>query len=653
MGISGLLPLLKQIQEPTTLMKYKGKTLAIDTYAWLHRSIFTCAMELAQDKPTNKYVNYVLKRIEMLHHFGITPYLVFDGDYLPCKTNTEIDRDSRRKEYRKQGLIALERGDSKTAYSCFQKSCDITPLMAKLLIDVLRRKNIKYVVAPYEADSQMVYLEKIGVVDGIISEDSDLLIFGCKRLITKLNDRGECVEINKENFKNCKQVPVQYLTQDQLRIVAALSGCDYTKGIQGIGIVKAFGLVKKHGTMEKVLNALKLEGKYKIPDSFSEEFERADIAFQYQLVFDPVTHLPTNLSQIPDSIDLELRTYSGERFDDHIHFKVATGDFHPVDKVPLISREDALRNKNSEATRTSSLYQNGIVNTPGYTPARVAARAYSTPSSGSVSKTRSIESFFSKTSQPPPDSYITPVSSKRTRNLVAENPAISTPKTSPISKRKRVLHTPPKSTGQVSKFFKKMESVIDTSLEKITSPISTNTESQDLVDIDERSAEDSMISESYHEEDSILPVSKDVLTHGGLNSSDFDIEEVSDNETEELQGVLTQTSSSAHSSKDSLLRSISEKISSRSTPSVVETTIEEISGQDLLSVGNLRSRFSFTQEVSANKDKLQSVALKRNQSTKSSNNPEKSSIKSNFDITKSFVEKAGALNLDSFKFKSK
>ena len=48
---------------------------------------------------------------------------------------------------------------------------------------VLRQENIEYVVAPYEADAQLAYLEKVGHVSAIITEDSDLLVFGCKRVM--------------------------------------------------------------------------------------------------------------------------------------------------------------------------------------------------------------------------------------------------------------------------------------------------------------------------------------------------------------------------------------------------------------------------------------------------------------------------------------
>ena len=49
---------------------------------------------------------------------------------------------------------------------------------------VLRSENIEYVVAPYEADAQLAYLcsleaEKGGIV-AVITEDSDLMAYGCQ-----------------------------------------------------------------------------------------------------------------------------------------------------------------------------------------------------------------------------------------------------------------------------------------------------------------------------------------------------------------------------------------------------------------------------------------------------------------------------------------
>src|SRR5690606_26410992 len=138
-------------------------------------------------------------RVSMLRHFGVKPYMVFDGDYLPSKAATEESRAKARDEKRKLAMELLKAGKHSQAMQEFQKCIDITPEMAAAVIQQLKELDIPYVVAPYEADAQLVYLERKGLIDGIISDDSDLLVFGAKRLLTKLDRYGNCIEINRRD----------------------------------------------------------------------------------------------------------------------------------------------------------------------------------------------------------------------------------------------------------------------------------------------------------------------------------------------------------------------------------------------------------------------------------------------------------------------
>ena len=52
--------------------------------------------------------------------------------------------------------------------------------------------SAEFIVAPYEADAQMAYLALRGHVDAVLSDDSDLLVFGAPVLIMKLRSDG-CV----------------------------------------------------------------------------------------------------------------------------------------------------------------------------------------------------------------------------------------------------------------------------------------------------------------------------------------------------------------------------------------------------------------------------------------------------------------------------
>ncbi|ODV85369.1 hypothetical protein CANARDRAFT_28166 [[Candida] arabinofermentans NRRL YB-2248] len=356
MGVTGLLPALKSIQEPCTLERYRGKTLAVDTYAWLHKAAFSCSMDIVMEKPTKAYVNYVLKRLDAFKHYQITPYMVFDGDYLPTKANTELERATKRTEYKRLAIEAINCNDKKAAFGYFQKACDISPNMAKTLIDEFKVRGIKYLVAPYEADSQMVYLEKIGLVDGIISEDSDLLVFGCKTLITKLNDKGECIEVKRENFKNVKSNAIGAFNDEQMRLMAAISGCDYTKGINGVGVLKAIQFIKRFMTYQRVMMGIKFEGKLSIPTTFDEEFKKATIAFKHQIVFNPLTKTPEYLTPLPEDFQESeeyLLSCTGKFLEVETHQGIANGDLDPFTKLPLISRELSVMENGANGAKRS------------------------------------------------------------------------------------------------------------------------------------------------------------------------------------------------------------------------------------------------------------------------------------------------------------
>lgn len=124
--------------------------------------------------------------------------------------------------------------------------------MARYFIDALKAAGIKYVVAPYEADAQMYYMERAGIVDAIVSEDSDLLVFGCRNLITKLSQFGECVEICRDDFAACKEMSLAGWTDAEFRCMAILSGCDYLENIPRMGLKTAHRLVRKYKSIDKV-----------------------------------------------------------------------------------------------------------------------------------------------------------------------------------------------------------------------------------------------------------------------------------------------------------------------------------------------------------------------------------------------------------------
>jgi len=187
MGIQGLLPALMPIQKQRNISHYAGKKAAIDGYCWLHKAAYTCSAELAHGKGLDKLIQYCMARIELMKRQGVTPVMVFDGGHLGMKKKVEQERQGNREKSRKEAQEYAKAGDEKMALRKYSESVDITPKMAFSLIKALQMARIEYIVAPYEADAQLMYLWKEGIVQVVVTEDSDLLAFGCGRCFFKMD----------------------------------------------------------------------------------------------------------------------------------------------------------------------------------------------------------------------------------------------------------------------------------------------------------------------------------------------------------------------------------------------------------------------------------------------------------------------------------
>jgi len=376
--ILGLLPLLKSIQKHSSLKQFHGQTIGVDAYGWLHRGVVGCAFALAVGKPTTVHIDFVLSRVRMLLDFGVTPYLVFDGDNIPSKKGTNSERHKRREESKARGMELQKAGRTSLAYQEFQKAVDVTPLMARQLIDELKKLNVQYVVAPYEADAQLVYLEQKGIIDGILSEDSDLLVFGAKRLLTKLTQYGELVEYERKDLAICKEISFAGWTDTMFRQMAILSGCDYLPNIAKLGLKTAHAYIRKYKEVEKIIKMVLFEGKLVVPDQYLELFRDAELTFLHHRVFCPLQQKMVFLNDLGPGVLESSLPFLGPYVDPDTAIGVACGDIDPFSKQPL-----RLESKK-----------------PFARPNLVDNRRQSYGSDPGLKPTKSIENFFKPYRQP-------------------------------------------------------------------------------------------------------------------------------------------------------------------------------------------------------------------------------------------------------------
>eukprot|EP00897_Mesotaenium_endlicherianum_P003404 jgi/Mesen1/3091/ME000184S02153 len=182
MGIAGLLPALKSITEKVHVSKYAGKRVAVDMYVWLHSSALQCSKKICEGKPPRRFARDCMERVKMLKRHGVVPIIVFDGGLLPAKAEEELKRARKREETLARAVGAEEAGDMAAAKRFYRQAVDITPALANELVQELKASGVEYVVAPYEADAQMAYLALSGRVHAVISDDSDLIAYGCPRV---------------------------------------------------------------------------------------------------------------------------------------------------------------------------------------------------------------------------------------------------------------------------------------------------------------------------------------------------------------------------------------------------------------------------------------------------------------------------------------
>ena len=277
----------------------------------------------------------------MLIHFGVIPYIVFDGDYLPSKAATEVERAKKREESKRKGLELYRLNKPSQAHLELQKAVDVTPEMARRLIDELKKIGVEYIVAPYEADAQLVYLERQGIIQGMLSEDSDLLVFGAKCLLTKLDQYGECVEINRADFAACREVSLIGWSDTEFRRMAILSGCDYLASINRMGLKSAYRFVRKYKNIEKIIQMLQFDGQYYVPTDYLKKFYRAELTFLHQRVYCPLKKDVVMMAELEKEAQPEDFSFIGHEVAQDVAIGVAQGDLDPMTKQPIYVRKSA------------------------------------------------------------------------------------------------------------------------------------------------------------------------------------------------------------------------------------------------------------------------------------------------------------------------
>ena len=379
MGVKGLLPCLQPITRSVSLEQYRGLTVAVDAMSWLHKGVFACdvrALAKSQrgdqsDKSTSaelKCIDYTTNKAETLKaKFGIEVILVIDGDALPSKNEENMQRREERTKAFQKAMAAEKAHDSRSARRFYAQSCSVTHMMRYELIKKCKEIGLAYLVAPYEADAQMARLAQTGFVDLVITEDSDILVYGCPRALFKVDFatyQGQEIQLMRDLGKN-DTPSFRNWTHDMFVFMCIISGCDYCKGVPGIGIKLAHKLVRVHRTPSKIFSALRAAGR--MPSDFEEKFFVAFRTFRHQRVFCPSKQQIETLWPIAGSNDgsNEEWPFLGDYIVPQIAIRIADGTLHPSKKIPW---DEALKSHHESESMPTEVDEMAVCQRSSATP---------------------------------------------------------------------------------------------------------------------------------------------------------------------------------------------------------------------------------------------------------------------------------------------
>jgi len=285
MGIRGLNTIIKKIAPDAVqifdISKYRNCKVAIDCSILLYKFKYASRAE-------NSHLIGLANRVKFYLMNGVLPVFVFDGVPPEAKKTTLVKRHANKEKM----YVRLEELRAKTPENEQENKFiqeEIEKLLSQLIVikkihidaskELLQKAGIPYCTAPEDAEKYCAFLQKNGLVDYTVTDDTDATTFGCPYILkTSINKNIIEIDTNAilEKFE---------MSRDSFVDFCILSGCDYTNPIPQIGPVTSFNLIKKHGCIEEILKILPKEHPqfdyntcrkifkefdYEVPEKFSK-----------------------------------------------------------------------------------------------------------------------------------------------------------------------------------------------------------------------------------------------------------------------------------------------------------------------------------------------------------------------------------------------
>jgi len=272
MGIKNLNSVIKESMKKTTFDKLRGTKIGVDFSLFLYRFIYN----------NNNPIECFLRQIHLFFRYKILPIYVIDG-IAPLEKRTILDRraQKRQKMYNNIANLLDKQSENNSPNTSSMINSEITKLERRCVVfsqkqvqDILyffEILGVPVISENEEADFILAKLSAANKIDYILSDDSDVLVFGAKKVLKNFCIKEEKCELYTMNdiLENLG-VPMHKFVD-----ICILCGCDYTTKIRNMNCTKSFQLILQYGSIEEVVKntdySINLEQIEKARELFGKE----------------------------------------------------------------------------------------------------------------------------------------------------------------------------------------------------------------------------------------------------------------------------------------------------------------------------------------------------------------------------------------------
>ncbi|NXB22497.1 GEN endonuclease, partial [Rhagologus leucostigma] len=227
MGVTYLWQILEPVRQPVNLSSLRGKTLAVDLSLWVCEAQTVKKMVGVVTKP---HLRNLFFRFSFFTSMGIKLVFVMEGEAPRLKADTMSKRNEMR--YGPSKKV----GPARTGRSLFKA-------MLKECLELLECLGVPWVQAAGEAEAMCAYLNAKGHVDGCITNDGDVFLYGAQTVYRNFAMNAKDPHLDSYTMSSIKEK--LGCDRESLIGLAVLLGCDYLpKGVPGVGKEQALKLIE-------------------------------------------------------------------------------------------------------------------------------------------------------------------------------------------------------------------------------------------------------------------------------------------------------------------------------------------------------------------------------------------------------------------------